>query len=64
MDERKGRRMLDRLEISKIGTIGLLLRAKQERIIKSLRPELEKLRQNGFSLDSSLLEEVLKQAGE
>jgi len=64
MDEKKGRRMLERLEIPKIGTIGILLRAKQEGVIKSLRPELEKLRQYGFSLDPSLFDEVIKQAGE
>lgn len=64
MDERKGRRMLERLSIPKIGTIGILLRAKQEGVIEALRPELEKLRQYGFSLDPFLFDEVVKQAGE
>jgi hypothetical protein len=64
MDERKGRRMLDRLGMPKIGTVGILLRAKKEGVIKSLRSELDKLQKYGFSLDRAILEEVVKEAGE
>jgi hypothetical protein len=64
MDERKGRRKLDQLNIPKIGTIGVLLKARQLELIPELKPEFEKLQQTGFSISSSVVSEILKLAGE
>ncbi len=64
MDERKGRRKLTQLGLPKVGTIGILLKAKQRGIITTLRPELHTLCLKGFSLSQRVIEEVLKQAGE
>jgi predicted nucleic acid-binding protein len=64
MDEKKGRRKLDQLGLRKIGTVGILLKAKEVGLLSIIRPELEKLRNKGFSLSNSLIEAVLKQAGE
>jgi predicted nucleic acid-binding protein len=64
MDEKKGRRMLDQLKIPKIGTVGILLKAKQSGFLKSLRPELEKLRSLGFTLNQIVVDKVLRDAGE
>ncbi len=64
MDERKGRRKLTQLNIPKIGTIGVLLKAKQLGLIPDLKPEIEKLQKLGFSISQLVVSEVLKQAGE
>ncbi len=64
MDERKGRRKLTQLNIPKIGTIGVLLKAKQLGLIPDLKPEIEKLQKLGFSISQSVVNEVLKKAEE
>jgi len=64
MDERKGRRKLAQLNLPKIGTLGILLNAKQAGLLPALRPELETLRQKGFSLSQPVIDEILRQAGE
>ena len=64
MDERKGRRKLSQLNIPKIGTIGILLKAKQLGLIPKLKSEIEKLQQTGFSISPSVASEILKLAGE
>lgn len=64
MDEKKGRRKLSQLEIPKIGTVGILLKAKQIRLVSSLKLELEHLQKTGFSISQTVIDEVLKIAGE
>ncbi len=50
MDEKKGRRKLAQLGIKKIGTVGVLLKAKEAGYIKSVMRNLTQLRENGFSI--------------
>ncbi len=64
MDERKGRRKLSQLGLNKIGTLGILLKAKQVGIISVIKPEIEKLHKQGFSLSQTVINTVLNQAGE
>ena len=64
MDEKKGRRKLAELGVRKIGTIGILLKAKQIGLIPAVRPDLERLRQQGFSISQDVIESVLRQAYE
>ncbi len=64
MDEKKGRRKLAQLGIPKIGTVGILLKAKQIGLLSVVQPELEKLRQQGFSISQAVIDAVLQQAGE
>ena len=64
MDEKKGRRKLAQLGIPKIGTVGILLKAKQIGLLSVIKPELEKLRQQGFSISQAVIDTVLQQAGE
>jgi predicted nucleic acid-binding protein len=64
MDEKKGRRKLAQLNLPKIGTLGILLKAKQLGLISAIKPEIEKLQESSFSISQSVVEEVLKQAGE
>jgi len=64
MDEKKGRRKLTQLEIPKIGTIGILLKAKQIGLISNLKREIESLQKTGFSVSQMVIDEVLKVAEE
>jgi len=64
MDEKKGRRKLTQLGLQKIGTVGILLKAKQVGLLSAIRPELEKLHRRGFSLSQSVIDAVLQQAKE
>ncbi len=64
MDEKKGRRKLDQLGIKKIGTVGILLKAKQVGFVSVIRPDIEILHQQGFSISQSVIDEVLRQAHE
>ena len=64
MDEKKGRRKLTQLNQPKIGTVGLLLKAKQLGLLSELRPLLEQLRTQGFSISDTVVAAVLQQASE
>lgn len=64
MDERKGRRKLTELRMNKIGTIGILLKAKQFGLLSTIRSDLEQLRQKGFSISQDVIDAVLRQANE
>ena len=64
MDEKKGRRKLIQLGIPKMGTVGILLKAKESGLIPVLRPDLEKLRRQGFSISQNVINAVLQQANE
>ena len=64
MDEKKGRQKLVQLGLSKIGTLGILLKVKDIGLITQISPDLERLQENGFSLSKTVIDTVLKQAGE
>jgi len=64
MDEKKGRRKLAQLGLKTIGTMGILLKAKQVGLLPAIRPDLERLHQQGFSLSRAVIDAVLRQAGE
>ena len=64
MDEKKGRRKLSQLDIPKIGTLGILLKAKQLDLIPLLKPEIEELQKSGFSISPLVIDEILKMANE
>ena len=64
MDEKKGRRKLSQINIPKIGTLGILLKAKELGLVSTLKPEIEELQRSGFSISPLLVEEILDAAGE
>ena len=47
MDEKRGRRKLKQLGLNKIGTIGILLKAKQCGLLNEIRPDVERLHKKG-----------------
>jgi uncharacterized protein len=64
MDEKKGRRKLAQLNIPKIGTLGILLKAKQLGLVSNLKSELDGLQKSGFSVSPALIDEILKMVDE
>jgi predicted nucleic acid-binding protein len=64
MDEKKGRRKITELGLNKIGTLGILLKAKQVGLLPQIRPDLGRLRLQGFSISQRVIDSVLQQAGE
>ena len=64
LDDREARLQAKRLGLRVTGTLGVLLRAKKLGLIKSLRDELNKLKETGFRISKSLEEEILNAAGE
>ncbi len=64
LDDKKARRIARGLGVTVTGTLGVLLRAKQRRIIPALRPVLDALQGVGFRVSDSLRERALRQAGE
>jgi predicted nucleic acid-binding protein len=64
MDELKGRRYAQRLQMPLTGTLGLLLLAKERGLIPSLAPVLATLQDAGLYLGRELVARVLQLAGE
>jgi predicted nucleic acid-binding protein len=64
MDERRGRRRALQIGLNVAGTLGILIRARRQNLISSLRPLLDQLRQLPFHMSEELYQDVLQQAGE
>lgn len=64
MDEKKGRRKLTQLGLAKIGTIGLLVKAKEIGLLAAIKPEIKILTETSFNLSKSIINTILRQANE
>ena len=64
IDDFKGRKVAAELNIRYSGSLGLILRAKQERILPSVKPVVKKIEKTNFRVDKSLLSTILQEAGE
>ncbi len=64
MDDQDARRFADRCGLKTVGTLGILLAAKQRGEIASLRSEIECLLALGFRVNARLVTAVLRMAGE
>lgn len=64
IDERKGRRIAAEFKINIIGTLGLIIKARQKNLINSVEEILEKLERADFRISQSLKIEILKMFGE
>ena len=64
MDDQDARRFATRCGLKTIGTLGILLAAKQRGDIPSLRQEIESLRTLGFRANPRLVAAALQRAGE
>jgi uncharacterized protein len=65
MDESAGRGAAREMKLTPLGTVGILLRAKERQLIELIAPFLDRLQSElGFFIKDSLREEFLRQAGE
>ena len=64
LDDLDARRFAKRIGLSTIGTIGILLAARLQGKISSLKDEIDRLQTHGFRVSKALIEEALKAAGE
>ena len=64
IDDLKGRKIAEKLNLKFSGTFGLILKAKQSGIIKSVRPILDKVRSTDFRFSEELFQTVIREAEE
>ena len=64
LDDQDARRFADRCGLKVIGTLGILLAAKQRGVIASLRAEINALVALGFRVNPQLVTAVLQRARE
>jgi predicted nucleic acid-binding protein len=64
IDEKRGRIIASRNGIKTIGTLGILLSAKQNRLIPAVKSPLDTLMQNDFRISDILYRQILERAGE
>lgn len=64
IDDLKGRRIADNLDLRYSGTLGLILKAKQEGVIESIKPVIAKINNTNFRFSEELIKFILEQARE
>jgi predicted nucleic acid-binding protein len=64
LDDRRARRFARLLGLTYSGTLGVLLKAKQQGILERLAPVCDALEQRGFRLSPRTRQSVLSRAGE
>jgi len=64
LDDARGRRAAQRLQIAMIGTAGVLLLGKRAKLVSAVAPLLEALKSSGYFFSERLIKAALAQAGE
>ena len=64
LDDYKARKIAEQLGIIFTGTIGVIIKAKLNGIIPSIKPLLEKIKQTDFHLPADIELQALKEANE
>lgn len=64
MDDKAGRRMAKNFGVASIGTVGVLVLAKQKNLLPHIKPLLVQLTASGYFLGDSLISSALLSAGE
>lgn len=64
LDDLAARRVATQLGLKVIGTVGLLLRAKQQSIISEIKPLLVALNEADFRISAAIVQRALQLAGE
>lgn len=64
LDDALARRKAERVGLVAMGTLGVLLLAKQTGLIEAVKPLLDALRQTDFRVSARVLDEVTARAGE
>jgi uncharacterized protein len=64
LDEQPARRLAHAVGLRIIGTIGVLMAAKERSLLTKIKPELDRLLTARFFMDQDLYERVIAQSGE
>lgn len=64
IDDLEGRRVAERLGINMTGTLGVLLLAKQEKLIDAVKPLVDEMVRHGFRVADGLYKDILVEADE
>ena len=64
IDDARGRQLALRLGLRIKGTLGILVAAKQEKLLSEIRPSLDRLRATGLHVSARLIALALEAAGE
>ena len=64
LDDWKARKVAERLGLSVTGTLGVIIKAKKNGIISSIKPYLDKIRETNFRISEELEQIALKEANE
>jgi len=64
LDDWKARKLADRLGLSVTGTLGVIIKAKNNGIIPSIKPYLDKIRKTNFRFSEESEHTALKEANE
>lgn len=64
LDDQKARKVAEKLDLEVTGTLGVIIKAKNNNLIPSIKPLLAKLSVTNFRLSKALENEALKQANE
>jgi len=64
LDDYKARKIAERLGVTLTGTIGVIIKAKLNGTISSIKPILEKIKQTDFRLSGEIETQALKEADE
>lgn len=64
LDDAQARRVAERFGVNRIGTLGILRKAKKAGLISAIRPYAVQLQINGIYIRQSLIDAVLRDVGE
>ncbi len=64
LDERKGRMVAKRMDLRVLGTLGIIVNAKEAGLITSAKELIDRLEVHGFWLSHELRQRVLRRLGE
>ncbi|WP_162416154.1 DUF3368 domain-containing protein [Cyclobacterium roseum] len=64
IDERKGRKVAEKMKIEIIGPLGVLIKAKEKGAIESVKDILNLIDKTNFRISDSIKEQVLRKTGE
>lgn len=64
VDEKRGRKVARNMGLVVIGTVGVIVLARERSLISAAKPLLHGLKENGYYVGDSLLKAALKRCGE
>jgi len=64
LDDNKGRKTAERLNLQFTGTLGIILKAKNVGLITSVKPIFQKIQQTNFRFSQKVLDEIYRLANE